>query len=819
MRARGSMSVAAKGKRCSLCGLPLGRSTVMDRLQGRAFCCPGCKAVYQILLARHGEIPEDPTQTELYRECLRAGIVLPGGFREDEETPPQTPSGMQDTVELTLHVSGMGCPACAWLLEKVLRNTKGVGEVRVSFGSDRASILYDPSLVAPREILALIASFGYQASTPSEGQAGDREGASWVRLGVSAVLTAHVMMISWALYAGFLEDLSRESVLYLSIPILGLSSPVVFWCGLPVLRKGFSGLRHLFPNLESLVGLGALSAYFYSLAQFLSGSLHLYFDTASMLITLVLLGRHLEQRARGSVGKAWLESVGAGFQKARLLTEGSPPRWVSTRQLRKGDLVLVEEGEGVPVDGLVEKGAGTLDLSILSGESRPVEIREGERVLAGSFLLRGSIRIKAQEDGDKSLLASMASMVEEALARPWSWERTADQISRWFVPFVAALGIGTAAWIWGRGGLLGDGLLRGLTVLVVACPCALGVATPLAKVAAIGLGRKLGIFIRDPEVLELGGRIQSLVLDKTGTLTKGIFSVQELICPDEKPESLLFKASSVELSSEHFLGQVVVAHARFVGIKPAQVEEFHEEPGQGVCGLLDGTKICVGNRLWMARCGMQISQDLEKEASIRESQGYTVVFVGWGHKTRGALVLGDSLKPGALETISALKGQGFEIWLVSGDSPITTFWVAGQLGLEGFLGGALPKDKGSLVQKLSGQGKKVCVVGDGINDAAALALAHLGVALGNRLSPPSKAASVQTTRTDPEVILDVLEILRRARRTVLQNLLLSLLYNLSAIPAAMAGYLNPPLAVILMFASSLTVIGNSRRLFKSKPRS
>jgi heavy metal translocating P-type ATPase len=814
--AESPLSVAAKGKRCSLCGLPLGRSAVMDRLLGRAFCCPGCKAVYQILLARHGEIPEDPTQTELYRECLRAGIVLPGELREGEETPPQAPSGMQDTVELVLHVSGMGCPACAWLLEKVLRNTKGVGEVRVSFGSDRASILYDPSLVAPREILARIASFGYKASTPSEGQTGGREGASWVRLGVSAVLTAHVMMISWALYAGFLEELSEESVRYLSLPLLALSTPVVFWCGLPVLKKGLLGISHLLPNLESLVGLGAVSAYTYSLGQFLSGSLHLYFDTASMLVTLVLVGKHLEERVKRLVQGGLRESGGAAFQKARLVL-GESQRWVQAREVKKGDLVLVEEGEGVPVDGLVEEGKATLDLSALSGESRPVRVREGELVLAGSLLLEGAIAVRARDDADRSLLASMASMVEEGLSRPSAWERLADRLSRWFVPCVVGLAGVTVLWIWWKGSALDHALMRGLTVLVIACPCALGVATPLARVAAVGLGRRLGIWIKDPRVLEGGGRIQAMLLDKTGTLTQGTFSVRELLCfGGEDPRLLLLRASSVELPSGHFLARQIVAYARERKVSPGPVQDFQEAQGEGVCGVLDGVRICVGNRAWMARWGLELSPEEEKEASRRESEGATVVFMGWDGRARGALVLGDALKPGAAQTVSALKRRGLEIWLVSGDSPETTSSFARQLGVERFVGGALPQEKALLVEKLSRDGLKVAVVGDGINDAPALTLAHLGIALGNSMAQPGGVASIHAARTDPGVILDALEILGRARRTVLQNLLFSLAYNLAAIAVAVAGLLNPPLAVLAMFASSLTVIGNSTRLARGR---
>jgi Cu+-exporting ATPase len=308
-----------------------------------------------------------------------------------------------------------------------------------------------------------------------------------------------------------------------------------------------------------------------------------------------------------------------------------------------------------------------------------------------------------------------------------------------------------------------------------------------------------------------------VLLDKTGTLTQGTFSVRELLCfGGEDPGLLLLRASSVELPSGHFLARQIVAYARERKVSPAPVQDFQEAQGEGVCGVLDGVRICVGNRAWMARWGLELSPEEEKEASRRESEGATVVFMGWDGRTRGALVLGDALKPGAAQTVSALKRRGLEIWLVSGDSPETTSSFARQLGVERFVGGALPQEKALLVERLSRDGLKVAVVGDGINDAAALALAHVGIALGNSMAQPSGVASIHAARTDPGVILDALEILRRARRTVLQNLLFSLAYNLAAIAVAVAGLLNPPLAVLAMFASSLTVIGNSTRLARGR---
>ncbi len=798
-----------------MCGLPLGRSGVVERINGleRGFCCPGCKAVYQILLARHGEIPEDPTKSELYKACLEAGLVP----SMQEDPAPQVslaqPLSDQEALGLALEISGMGCPACAWLLEQALRRIEGVSEVRVSFASDLASVEYRPSEVAPKEIIARIRSLGYEASPVTEAAGAGRS--PWVRVGVSAVLTAHVMMISWALYAGFLRELPPESVRYLSVPLLALSTPVLFWCGLPLLRRGVAGLRHLSPNLESLVGLGAVSAYGFSLVEFLSGGLHLYFDTASMLITLVLLGRALEQGARASVREGYIQWRGLAAQKARLV-RGGVEKWVPAREVRLGDMVRVESGETLPVDGVVVGGGGALDVSALTGESRPVTAREGEVVLAGSLLLDGAMTVRARDEIGRSLIASMASMVEEGLSSPSALERMADRLSRWFVPCVVGLAASTTIWIWVKGTGLDEALLRGLTVLVIACPCALGVATPLARVAAVGLGRRFGLWVKDPDVLEGGDRIQVMVLDKTGTLTMGSFALREVLAFHEDPEEVLFRAASVELSSNHFLARQVVAHARRLGVNPVEVEDFQEEPGQGVCGALGGVKVCVGNRAWMARCGLSVTEEADKRAMDLESQGATTVFVGWEGKVRGAMILGDAIKPGAVETVSSLRGKGLEVWLVSGDSTRTTSAVARQLGAERFVGEALPSEKAALVERLSSEGRKVGVAGDGLNDAPALSKAHIGIALGSTLAAPGEAASVHATRTDPQAILDVLELCRRTRRTVVQNLSFSLCYNLAAIPVAMAGLLSPPLAVLAMFGSSLTVVGNSLRLARGR---
>lgn len=803
--------------KCALCGLPTVGSGVGETIGKRElrFCCLGCRAVYLVLFARLGEVPEDPTGTDLYQACVKADI-LPIGARPQGDQPrlSSPPSGGE--MELHLGVRGLRCPSCCWILENILGRTHGILNATASFATDTLGIRYMPSFISPREILEKIRSLGYEPFVLGENDEERRcHRSSMVRLGISALLTAHVMMISWTLYMGFLEELSRQSVLFLSIPLWVLSTPVLFWCGLPLMRQALYGVKSLSPNLESLVSLGALSAYLYSCFQILKGSLHLYFDTSSMLVSLVLLGRFLESRAKASVVKNSAGSWELGAVKARLVAM-EREKWVPSNDVREGQLVMVKQGEIVPVDGRIVKGKALADRSAITGESKPVRLIAGDEILAGSRLVGGEILLRASKSGRESILNTMASMVREAMDRPYSWDRLADRITKLFVPAVVGLAAGVIFWMWLVKGEPGEGLLRGLCVCLIACPCALGIATPLAKVAAIDLGRRRGIWIRDPQVLEGGGRIKAMLMDKTGTVTKGEFHLKTICSPDEDPNELLRKAASVELSSDHFLAQPIIFIAREKLLELEEPDGFQEKRGLGASGLLRGERVCVGNRDWLSRWGLIIPFELEEKAKGWEATGATVVFVGWNGRARGFLALGDTIRDGARQTIEALKEKSIQVWMVSGDGVKTTQAVAEDLGIERFAGALLPHQKAALVEKICKELGPVGFVGDGLNDAPSLALAQLGIALGSTVTTPGSAASVHVTRSDPKLVLEVLEICRQARRTVIQNLFFSLLYNISAIPAAMAGFLNPIAAVIAMFASSMTVIQNSRRLSKAK---
>ena len=528
---------------CDLCGLPLGRSKIGQTVGEKSFrfCCLGCQQVFLILSTSPDGMPANFRETDLYRVCVEAGIIPKAA---ENENPLAAAGAAQDSsltpLNLTLKVEGMWCPTCSWLIEEVLRRTKGILEPQVSFLSDLVQVKYFPHILSPKEIMARISRLGYRPSLFQEGSAIGREKKDLqIRLGVSSILTMNVMMISFALYAGFFRDLSQTVIGYFSYPLWLMTTPVIFYGGLPILRRAYAGLRYGSTSMDTLISVGALAAYFYSLVQMARGSLHLYFDTASMLITLVLLGKYIETHARERVSEGITGLYKLANQKVRLFTpaptlphqgggdwgEGGKERWVPSRDVKPGDEFLVFAGERIPLDGQIISGHGTADESILTGESRPIKKRPGEEVRGGVLLLDGQLTLRTTRVGQESSLGQMITLMQEALSKKNPVELLADRITRWFVPIIFAIAGVVALSLWRSNSSLDEALLRSLTVLLISCPCALGIATPLAKVAAMGISRSRGIFIRDPEALEKAKDLDTLVFDKTGTVTEGNFSL------------------------------------------------------------------------------------------------------------------------------------------------------------------------------------------------------------------------------------------------------------------------------------------------------
>jgi heavy metal translocating P-type ATPase len=822
---------ASEGGLCSLCGLPVGRAAVSLSLDGEVlpFCCLGCRTVFQVLYNSAEGIPGNFRETELYRACVDAGLIPQSAEDEARRLPRGEPVetcalaadvGQEQHLaqELSLQVEGMWCSACAWVVEQVLNKMRGVLAAKVVFVSDLAQLRYLPHRVRPEELIAGIERLGYRAALFTDGREGTAEQQDlFLRLGVSAILTANIMMISFGLYGGFFADLGAAAISLLSVPLVLLATPVVFYGGYPILRRAALGLRHGGASMDVLIAVGTLAAYLYSVVQMARGSIHLYFDTASMLVTLVLFGKTIEARARNKVSQGVRELQHLARQKVRLSGDGKE-RWVSADAVNPGDEFLVQEGERVAVDGLILAGRASLDEALLTGEARPVTRVAGAEVMAGSLLLEGTVRFQATRVGSASSLGQMLALLQQALGRKIPVELLADRITRWLVPGVLALAAATAAILWSRG-VSGDGaLLRALTVLMITCPCALGIATPLARVAAIGAGRAQGIMIRDPGALEQLTTVDVVLFDKTGTLTEGSFALREVVTAGVDRHELLNRAASVELHSHHFLGREIVRQARAGGLTVEPAAEFQELEGWGVQGVTPGIgKVVVGNRECVQAQGLELAATLEECAGRREMEGASCVFCGWEGRVQGVLVLADALRANARSTLEGLQARGIDIGLVSGDSQRTVRAVAEALGIAQHLGQVLPGGKVAAVQELQQQGRRVAMVGDGINDAAALAQADVGLSLGFKANLTHEASDVALMSDDPAKLLTVFRLAARTMQIIRQNLFFAFIYNLLGIPLAIAGWLNPIIAVCAMLASSLTVIANTLRLTRQDP--
>jgi heavy metal translocating P-type ATPase len=803
---------------CDLCGLPAGPALSTEAVGDREynFCCPGCRQVFLMLSQATGELPHDFRESEVFRACMEAGII-PGNGRRPVSPSPPVPEINGEALELTFRADGMWCPACAWLIEEVLRRTPGVIDPRVSFFTDTVRLKYQPHVLTPAEIVSRVGRLGYTAFLP--GATSEKNTAKHdllVRLGVSAILSMNAMMFSSCLYFGFVRDLTQTVKAYFAFPLLLLSAPVVFYGGMPILRKAWTGIRFRALSMDTLVAVSTLSAFLYSLIQMARGSIHVYFDTAAMLVTIVLLGRYMEMRARGRVFeavRAGLNEIGPG--KVRIVENGLE-RWVSTRLVSPGDRFRTRPGERVALDGLIAAGLGLLDQSVVTGEPEPVAKGVGEHVIAGTLLTDGELEVSVTRSARDSSLKQMADLVTEALDKKNSGEQIADSLSRLFVPAVMAVAAVAGIIVWCSGAPADQILLRCLTVLLIACPCALGIAAPMVKIAVIGLGRKKGIFVRNPQALDLVPSLDTIVFDKTGTLTEGKFQLHEIVSDAADKESALSLIAAAEMGSSHFIAREIVRHARETGvhaIKPAGIEEFG---GLGVTANVDGKKVFVGNRLLVERCGGEISSPLESQAGNREKSAMTVVFFGWDSLVRGFLVFGDSLRPGARELVEQLKAGNITVILLSGDGEITTRAVAGLLRIADFLGQKVPLEKADMIKRLQEEGHKVGMVGDGVNDAAALASADVAIALGAGNDIMKEASDLLISGGNLEKLMDVFDLSRVSIRTTRQNLCFAFLYNSIAIPVAAVGLLNPLIAVAAMLLSSLMVIGNALRISRGR---
>ncbi|MGE5256936.1 MAG: heavy metal translocating P-type ATPase [Hyphomicrobiales bacterium] len=820
-RASAFPSNAAK-EACYLCGLALNRGRIESVVGDTRyhFCCTGCRQVFAILLQAAGTAdPAAFRKTDLFRKCRESGIIP----RSADDPPPaaastetafsDTPQSPPQGLTLRLKIENMWCPACAWLIETALGRTPGVLSATCSFATDQLRVHYDPVTADPNWITAVIKRFGYSASLPGENADHGLRRREWIRFGISAFLSMNVMMLSFALYFGFFTDLPAESVASISWPMAIMSAAVMGYGGMPFFRRAWRGLSQAAFSMESLITVGALSAFGFSTFNLFGGSIQLYYDTACMLITLVILGKMLERRAKDRVLEGLSGLLSLIPSKVRVVATGFPEgRYVAADRLAAGDLFRVEEEEIVAADGVVVSGSGTCDESSITGEPRPVVIRTGDRIRSGSRVRHGGITVCADKVGPESTLGQMIAIVQNTLALKTPGDGRSERILQWFVPAILAMAAATGAVLRLRGLGVEEAALRAITVAVIACPCALGIAVPLARVAGVALAAGKGMLIRNFSAFERAETIDTLVLDKTGTVTRGDWLLQDIIpFGSFTRNQALGLASGLEQGASHPIALELLREAQERRIRPERTAVVQSEEN-GISALWKGLEAKIGAARFLAEeFGGQ--EPLIRPILARQA-GSSFVYLGAGGQPAAVFVFGDQLRKGVEPVVAELQRRGLRLTLVSGDGQETTQAIGRRLGIPESLGDRLPPDKARFVSDLQRRGRKVLMVGDGINDAPALAQADLSLAVFAGGSLAKEVADATLMRAETSQITEFLDFSRAVNRTIRQNLILTFLYNAVSIPVAMSGLLSPLVAVCAMLASSLSVIGNTYRLVR-----
>jgi len=643
-----------------------------------------------------------------------------------------------------------------------------------------------------------------------------------MRLGVAAFLWANIMAFSVILYVGYFEQISSSASGVLPWILLALTTPIIFYCALPILRSAAIGLWNRQIRMEVLLSLGILAAYGLSIAQTISGRTHLYFDTAAAIVTLVLAGKLIERGAKERAMRSISMLYRLMPKKVRIADRGEE-RFVSIDALQPGTVFIVKAGERIPADGTVLEGETQIDESLLTGESIPISKTVEDTVISGSLNAGGVIKVSTLRTGEDSTLAQIIRMVERAMSGRAPIERIVDRVSRVFVPAVIALACGTFVVLMLMHSPVGVALLRSITILVIACPCALGLATPLAITAALGSAAQSGILISNSRVLESMGKIDTVILDKTGTVTTGAFWLVEFALVGGNPDAAgaflhrhLPALAGMESMSEHLIARAVVQFAREHGVVPDEVSSVEIRKGSGIVANCDGRRMFVGNSALTREMGAAPDATLSSISEQWQQAGRTVAFFGYERELAGVVAFGDCIKKDASEAINRLRRRGLSVKLVSGDSKATTASIANELGIADFLGEATPEQKVSLVAELQRSGVRVAVVGDGVNDAPALAQADLGIALGTGADIAMSAAPVVLVQGALDMIDETFHLSLRATRVVRQNLFWAFFYNIGGLSLGIAGLLSPIVAAAAMFLSSASVVANSMRL--SRPR-
>ena len=744
---------------------------------------------------------------------------------------------LDGTGLVELQIGGMTCASCAARIEKRLNKLDGV-TATVNYSTEKARVTY-PDRVSADELVATVEKAGYTATLPAP-TADDADGAVEPtaeddltralrrRLLISAVLTVPVIALAMVPAWQF------TSWQWLS---LTLAAPVVAWGAWPFHAAAWTNLRHGATTMDTLISLGTLAAFGWSLYALFFGTAgtpgmthpfeltisrsdgagNIYLEAAAGVTMFLLAGRYFEARSKRRAGAALRALLELGAKEVSVLRGGREQR-IPTAQLVVGDRFVVRPGEKVATDGTVEDGVSAVDAAMLTGESVPVEVVAGDTVIGGTVNVGGRITVAATRVGADTQLAQMARLVEDAQNGKAQVQRLADRISGVFVPIVIGIAVGTLGFWLGTGAGLSPAFTAAVAVLIIACPCALGLATPTALMVGTGRGAQLGILIKGPEVLESTRRVDTILLDKTGTVTTGQMTLLDVVAAaGEDPAEVARLAGAVEDASEHPIARAIAAGATERSGPLPGVTGFTTVAGQGVRGLVEGRTVAVGRRSFVADEEERWPEELDQAVAAASDVGRTAVTVGWDGRARGVLVVADAVKPTSAEAVQQLRRLGLTPVLLTGDNATVARAVADQVGIEQVIAEVLPQDKVDVIVRLQRDGKVVAMVGDGVNDAAALAQADLGLAMGTGTDVAIEASDLTLVRGDLRAAADAIRLARRTLTTIKGNLFWAFAYNVAALPLAAAGLLNPMLAGAAMAFSSVFVVSNSLRLRGFQP--
>jgi Cu+-exporting ATPase len=696
-------------------------------------------------------------------------------------------------MKTTFPIIGMHCASCASLIEKKLKKTPGVATASVNYGSEQAMVEADAT-VTPSVLSAAVSDIGYKAVFSDDPQTKEQAKKTELRVlqrkvTVSAVLTILILL-------GSLPHMFPGIFPYMEFPawiLLLLTVPVQFWAGRDFYLATWSGLKNRAASMDTLITIGTTAAFVYSLLSVLGFPTPVYFDTAAVVITLILLGRFLEAKAKAHTGDAIKKLLHLAAKTARVV-RGEQEIDIPIGDVVAGDIIRVRPGEKIPVDGKITEGFSSIDESMITGESIPVEKKSGDMVIGATMNKTGTFLFVATKVGDATMLSQIIRMVAEAQSSRAPIARLADTVSSYFVPIVLMLATATFI-IWFDSGTFIQAFTNMIAVLIIACPCAMGLATPTAIMVGTGRGAEHGILIKNAESLEIANKIKVAVFDKTGTLTQG-----KPVVTDVLPPRILPIAASLEKGSEHSLADAILAKAQ--GQTLFHVTQFRAIPGHGISGVINHTRYFFGKP--------------KKHYEELERQGKTVMELTSGSKTLGIIAVADTLKPESKETVDRLEHIGVAVWMVTGDNPRTAGAIGKLAGISHILAGVLPHEKADKIRSLKQNNQIVAFVGDGINDAPALAAASVGIAMGTGTDVAIESAGITLLNKNITSVISAIKLSRVTLSIIKQNLFWAFGYNIILIPAAMGGILNPALAAFAMAASSVSVVTNSLRLKTAK---